>query len=354
MNERGSGGGGARHLTLEQIGQRAGVSRSTVSRVLNGHRDVRPEVRARVEAMIEETGYHPNPAARALVSKRSGLIGLVMLTEVDELFGDPYYSALVNGIQFGCAEHDLIFAVFPTYSADGRSDVLTPQIAQGLVDGVIVTAVPRSEQLIASLHHRGTRMVVVGRPVDGAGLTRVDVENRRGSATAVAHLLDHGRRRIGFVGPTTEHTFGVDRLDGYRDALDAAGLGADDRLVRLDLPTVEGGHRATTALLAEQLDAVYVATDSMAEGAYRALSEHGRRIPDDVAVVGFDGLPRAARLEPVLTTIVQPVLEIGRVAVGLLASDEAIPQELVLPTTLRVGESCGDDQNHDTNAPGGR
>lgn len=339
MNPRDSDGA-AGHLTLEQIGLRAGVSRSTVSRVLNDRPDVRPEVRARVEAVIQETGYHPDPAARALVSRRSGLIGLVMLTEVDELFGDPYYSALVNGIQRGCAEHDLIFAIFPAYTPDGHSDALTPQIAQRFVDGVIVTSVPRSDPLIATLRRRHTRMVVVGHPADGAGLTRVDVENRDGSAAAVAHLIDHGRKRVGFVGPTAEYLYGVDRLEGYHRALAAAGLRASARLVRRDEPTVEGGRRATTALLAARPDAVYAATDTMAEGVYRAATEHGLRIPDDIAVVGFDGLPGGPRLEPALTTVVQPVLDVGRTAVGLLAS-ETEPRAVVLPTTLRTGASCG-------------
>jgi LacI family transcriptional regulator len=333
----------ARHLTLEQIGRRAGVSRSTVSRVLNDRPDVRPEVRARVVAVIHETGYQPNPAARALVSKRSGLIGLVMLTEVDELFGDPYYPALVSGIQQGCAEHDLIFSIFPAYSPDGRSDALTPQIAQRFVDGVIVTSVPQSDPVIAALRDRGKRMVVVGHPVGDAGLTRVDVENRQGSATAVAHLIDHGRRRIAFVGPTVEHQFGVDRLAGYRDALEVAGLAANGRLVQLDQPTVEGGYRATTTVLAMRPDAIYAATDTMAAGAYGALSDHGRRIPEDIAVIGFDGLPRGPQLDPVLTTVVQPVVDVGRAAVSLLASDDTEPQTVVLPTTLRVGGSCGDD-----------
>lgn len=330
------------HLTIEQIGRRAGVSRSTVSRVINGQRDVRPEVRARVEAVIQETGYHPNPAARALVSKRSGLLGLVMLTDVDELFGDPYYSALVNGIQQGCAENDLIFAIFPASSPDGESDALTPQIAQRFVDGVIVTAVPQSTNVISELRARGKRMVVIGHPDDDAPVARVDVENRQGSAVAVAHLVGHGRRRIGFVGPTPEYRFGADRLDGYRDALAAAGL-SDEGLVHLDQPTAEGGHRATIEMLAERPDAIYAATDTMAEGVYRALGEHRRRIPDDVAVVGFDGLPRGPRLDPLLTTIVQPVVDVGRTAVGMLARGDGARDAVMLPTTLRLGGSCGAD-----------
>lgn len=331
----------SRNLTLEEIGQRAGVSRSTVSRVLNDHPDVRPAVRARVEAVIEETGYLPNQAARALVSSRSGLIGLVMLTGVDELFGDPYYSALVNGIQQGCVEHGLIFSIFPVHGPQGRSDILTTQIAQGFVDGVIVTAGPRSDGLIASLSDRGKRLVVVGHPADDVGSLRVDVENRAGSAAATAHLCEHGRRRIGFVGPTSEFRFGVERLDGYRDALTAAGHRVEDRLMRFDQPTFDGGYRAASALLSEQPDAIFVATDPMAAGAFQALHQHGLRIPDDVAVVGFDGLVRGPRLEPSLTTVVQPVVEVGRTAVALLADASTHARTVILPTALRIGESCG-------------
>ncbi len=332
-----------RNLTLEQIGERAGVSRSTVSRVLNDHPDVRPEVRARVEAVIAETGYLPNHAARALVSNRSGLIGLVMLTEVDELFGDPYYSALVDGIQQGCVEHDLTFTIFPVRGSGERPDRLTTQIAQGFVDGVIVTAGPRSDPLISALRNRGKRLVVIGHPIDDSGLLRVDVENRAGSASAVRHLCAHGRPSVGFIGPTGEYLFGVERLDGYRDAIVKSGRQVEDRWIGLDQPTREGGYRAAMGL-SELPDAIHVATDPMAEGVYRALAERGARIPDDVAIVGFDGLPRGPNLVPTLTTVVQPVGDVGRTAVGMLAGEIATPTLVVLPTTLRLGRSCGADE----------
>jgi LacI family transcriptional regulator len=331
----------SRNLTLEEIGKRAGVSRSTVSRVLNDHPNVRREVRERVEAVVAETGYHPNQAARALVARRSGLIGLVMLTEVDELFGDPYYSALVNGIQQGCREHNLIFSIFPVLGTGKRADVLTSQIAQGFVDGVIVTAGVGREQTIRTLRDRGTRLVVVGHPVDDEGLMRVDVKNRVGSVEAVSHLIAHGRRHIGFVGPTTDFVFGGERLAGYREALVADGREPSDRWVRLDQPNADGGYRAALALLPEQPDAIYAATDTMAEGVFRALSERGVRVPNDVAVVGFDGLPRGPQTDPRLTTVVQPVGEVGRTAVTMLAGDAEAPHLVILPTSLRIGDSCG-------------
>ena len=330
-----------RSLTLEAIGKLAGVSRSTVSRVLNDHPDVRPEVRVRVEAVIEKTGYLPNQAARALVSNRSGLIGLVMPTEVDELFGDPYYSALVHGIQEGCVETGSLFSIFPFYSPRGQGVLLPMLVAQGYLDGVIATAGPRSDELIATLRDRGKNVVVVGHPADLDDLRRVDVESRSGSAVATAHLLGLGRHRVGFVGPVSKYLFGADRLDGYRDAFGAAGRELDDRLIRLGEPNPDGGYQATMAVLGEHPDALYVATDPMAEGALRALHEHGLRVPQDVAVVGFDGLPNGRPTDPMLTTVVQPVVEVGRTAVRMLGGEHEGPDVIILPTELRIGDSCG-------------
>jgi LacI family transcriptional regulator len=330
-----------RGLTLEAIGKLAGVSRSTVSRVLNEHPDVRPEVRLRVEAVIEQTGYLPNQAARALASNRTGLIGLVMPTDVDELFGDPYYSALVHGIQEGCNETGSILSIFPFDGPSGQGVLLPTLTAQGVLDGVIVTAGPRSNHLIATLRDRGKNVVVVGHPADLRDLRRVDVESRSGSSAATAHLLALGRRRVCFVGPTSDYLFGVERLDGYRDAIVASRQEFDDRLVRLAEPNAEGGYRATVAVLHEHPDALFVATDPMAEGALRALSDNGLRVPNDVAVVGFDGLPNGRPADPLLTTVVQPVVEVGRTAVHLLHGDQEGPDVIILPTELRIGDSCG-------------
>lgn len=334
MDNRGRG------LTLEEIGRRAGVSKSTVSRVLNDHPSVRPEVREQVQAVVAETGYRPNPAARALATNRTGVIGLIVLTDVDELFGDPYYSALVEGIQRGCADHGLVISIFPIRGPGGQSDVLVPHIARGLVDGVIITAGPDSNELIAGLRNRGTRMVVVGQPADDEGLLRVDVDNREGARLATRHLVDAGYQRIGFVGATSRYPFGVERLAGFRDVMAEVGREVDERLISFGLPTEEGGRSATLALLWEQPDAIFVSTDPMAAGAYRALAERGLRIPHDVAILGFDGLPRGAKLWPELSTVVQPVSEVGRTAVEMLASAEEESATVILPTSLRLARSC--------------
>ena len=191
------------------------------------------------------------------------------------------------------------------------------------------------------MRDRGKNVVVVGHPADLDDLRRVDVESRSGSAVATAHLLGLGRHRVGFVGPVSKYLFGADRLDGYRDAFGAAGRELDDRLIRLGEPNPDGGYQATMAVLGEHPDALYVATDPMAEGALRALREHGLRVPQDVAVVGFDGLPNGRPTDPILTTVVQPVVEVGRTAVRMLGGEHEGPDVIILPTELRIGDSCG-------------
>jgi len=326
-------------LTLEGIGKIAGVSRSTVSRVLNDHPDVRAEVRERVEKVIAETGYLPNQAARALVSSRTGRIALVMPTEVDELFGDPYYSALIDGIGAACGESGSIFSIFPVFASEDQRAVLASLVPAGFVDGVIVTAGKRSDDLIAALRDTGKNMIVVGRPIDEDGIVRVDVENRAGSASAVAHLAGLGRNRIAYIGPSADFLFGSERLDGYRDGCRAAGLGLHDELVHFAAPNVEGGATAMAALLPHRPDAIHIATDLMASGALAAVHEAGLSVPDDIAIVGFDGLPRATPTTPSLTTVVQPVSAVGRTAVELLLDDA--PVTTILATTLHIAGSCG-------------
>lgn len=329
------------NLTLETIGKLAGVSRSTVSRVLNDHPDVRPEVRVRVEAVIEKTGYLPNRAARALVSNRTGVIGLVMPTDVNDLFGDPYYSALVHGIRAGCEATGTTFSIHPFYGPRGRAAVLPTLLAQGVLDGVIATAGPYSDELITTLRDRKRNLVVVGHPGDTSDIRRVDVTNSMGGADATAHLCRLGRDSVGYVGPTHRYVYGEDRLQGYSTAIVDAGRELDPRLIRLDEPTSAGGYRATVSVLAERPDALFVATDPMAAGALRALRDLGVAVPDDVAIVGFDGLPNAQPTDPELTTVVQPVGDVGRTAVAMLEPGYDGPATVELPTTLRIGESCG-------------
>ncbi|MFK8022912.1 MAG: LacI family DNA-binding transcriptional regulator [Ilumatobacter sp.] len=330
-------------LTLEEIGRLAGVSRSTVSRVLNDHPNVRAEVRHRVGAVIAETGFVRNQAARALASKRTGLVGLVMPTGVDELFGDPYYSALVRGIQAGCERRSSILSIFPVDPDPGATEELVDAIARSVVDGVVVTAGRRSDALIASLRDRGRNVVVVGHPVDDRDVRRVDVDNAAGSAAAVQHLVDTGRRRIAFVGPQDPELYAIERLEGYRSVLERSGLGIDDRLIVQAAPSRAGAAQTVARLLEHRIDAVHAATDALASAVIAELGRGGRVVPDDVAVVGFDGFDNGDDAVVRLSTVVQPVEAVGSAAVRLLLDDDANDvgalRRVVMPTELRIGAS---------------
>jgi LacI family transcriptional regulator len=333
-------------LTLEAIGRLAGVSRSTVSRVVNDHPDVRADVRARVEAVIAETGYQPNQAARSLVSARTGLVGLVLPIVIADLFADPYFSRLIRGVSEQASDAGSVLSLFPIHG-DEAERLLYPNLTGGsLLDGLLVTAGSESDGLIKRLHDSGTHFVAIGRPSESTGISYVDVDSRGGSAAAVEHLVGHGRKRVAHVGTSQQLTFGVDRYQGYLDGLKAAGLDADPELFVEADATYQGGAEGVRRVMAARPDAVFFATDPMAWGGLAALQQDGFDVGSDVAVVAFDGLVDENATKPRLTTVAQPTFDVGRTAVSLAlglvgtpAGDG--PTQISLGTKLVVRDSCG-------------
>ncbi len=332
-------------LTLEEIGRMAGVSRSTVSRVLNNEKSVRPEVRERVQAVVKETGYRPNAAARSLASNRTGVIGLVIPHRVHTLFDDPYFPLLIQGVSQACNLAETTLALF-LFQTEAEEEELYPRVvASGTVDGVVVTATRTGDPLLARLASGDVPYVVVGRPDDPENVTYVDVDNRAGAQSAALHLCNLGYERIGFIGAPTNTTAGLDRRTGFLEGLAMCGAVQDEQLMREGDYTEESGYRAMRSLLAAQPDAVFVATDTMAVGALRALVESEISVPADVGLVSFDGLPPSERSLPKLSTVRQPVSATGVRAVelllGLVNGDITGPLHEVMPTELVIRESCG-------------
>lgn len=331
-------------LTLEDIGRLAGVSRSTVSRVINHQPSVRPDVRERVEEVIRRTGYSPNVAARSLVSGRSGVLGLVIPSRVHALFEDPYFSRLIQGISAASNNAGNTLSLFLFQTEEEESALYPRVVTAGFLDGLIITATRMADPLLARMAGSEVPVVMVGRP-DAEGLSFVDVDNRGGAALAAGHLCDLGHERIGLVGAPVSTTAGVDRLNGFVEGLALRGRVLHPSL-RIDGDFSEAsGYRAMRELIPREPDAVFVASDTMAVGALRALREAGLRVPQDIAVMGFDGLPASEQSVPALTTIRQPVTRTGERAVqmlnDLISGAAMAPVVEVMPVELVVRESCG-------------
>ena len=332
-------------LKLEDIGRMAGVSRATVSRVVNGEQNVRPEVRERVEDVIRRTGYTPNAAARSLVSKRTGVIGLVIPSRVHNLFEDPYFAQLIQGVTLASNKAGTTLSLF-LFQSEAEERELYPRVVEsGFLDGVIVTATRMGDPLVARMSARGIPLVMIGRP-DVDDVSYVDVDNRAGAAVAARHLVDVGRRRIGLIGAPTNTTTGRDRLDGFLAGLADRGRPFDPEL-RVDGDFSErSGYDAMRTLVQRDVDGVFAASDAMALGALRAAREDGLDVPGDVALVGFDGFTASQNSVPPLTTIRQPVADTAARAVevltGLISGELEAPSATVLPVELVVRATTGD------------
>jgi LacI family transcriptional regulator len=337
--------------TLEEVAKLAGVSRSTVSRVVNQHPNVRPEVRERVWEVIRKIGYQPHAAARSLATRRTRVIGLIIPQAVTTLFTDPYFPILMRSIADACSAHNyhLMLSLFShrrVQDSRVRVDMLYQQLLRSrYLDGVVVSSAPLDDPIFPRLLEDGVPFIIVGRyPHERANY--VDVDNVVGARMAVEHLLRLGHERVATITGPLNMCAGQDRLEGYRQALAARGIPVDEDLIAEGDFTEQGGQAAMRRLLPHRPTAVFAASDMMAAGAIKVLREAGLRVPEDVAVVGFDDIPLASMVEPPLTTVRQPIEQLGSMAVELLVSLMENPGEetvhrVVLPTELVIRASCG-------------
>lgn len=341
----GSSGRGQGRPTLEEVAAHAGVGRGTVSRVINGSPRVSDETRAAVEAAVAELGYVPNRAARALAANRTDAIALVVPEPEARFFAEPYFSDIVRGVGAALADTDMQLLL--TFAgSDRKRRRLAEYLAAGRVDGVLLVSVHADDPLPDLLEQLGIPAVISGRRSADEPLAAVDSDNAEGARAAVRHLLARGRRSIATITGRLDVYGAQCRLDGYREALAAAGAAFDEQLVAPADFTEEGGRRAMLGLLERRpaLDAVFAASDVMAAGARQVLREAGRRIPDDVALVGFDDSAVARHMDPALTSVRQPIEEMGRTMAGLLLQEITEPEtpvrpRIVLPTELVVRDS---------------
>lgn len=336
--------------TLEQVAALAGVSRATVSRVVNDHASVDPELRERVERAVAELGYVPNQAARSLVTQRTDTLALVASEPDLRVFGDPFFSGITRGVSQEASRAGLQVMLMMAQSFP-ELDSIERYLRSAPVDGVLLISEHAAhDPLPAAMRDAGIPLVIGGRPLHPEVVAAyVDNDNVGGARLAAKHLVEQGRRVVGTIAGPADMSAGIDRLAGFK-----SGLGRGFRASRVEHSdfTHQGGEQAMARLLERvpDLDGVFAASDLMALGALRALRKAGRRVPQDVAVVGFDDIAGAELAEPPLTTVRQQTVLQGRMMIRLFLAqtrpsmrlpDDGLPDvsgtdHLVLPVELVV------------------
>lgn len=333
--------GSTRKPTIRDVAAAAGVSHGTVSRVLNGGHWVSPGAREAVDEAIRATGYTANHAARSLATGKSGSLAFLLTEPQHLLFSDPTFALLLRGASEALAQREMTLVLLIAGTAEEQANV-ERYLRAGHVDGVLLVSSHESDSLLASLVGAGVPVVCTGIPLGGAdSVPNVSVDEVGSARMMTRYLMDRGYRRIALITGPNDTPGGRFRLVGFREEL---GDLFDPDLVEQGSYERATGDAAMTRLLqrASDIDAVFAASDIMAVGAIEALRRAGKRVPDDVAVAGFDDSGLAEAQHPALTTVRQPWPEISATMVDMVLDVVAgIPREaVVLPTTLVVRDSA--------------
>lgn len=312
MKRNGSG-----RATLDEVASAAGVSRATVSRVVNGNRPVAPAIARAVRKAIDELGYVPNLMARSLMTKRTDLVTLVAGEGDVRVFTDPYFAAIIRGVAQELSDADIHFVLAMIQHPSDLERVQRHLLA-GTSDGALVISAHANHNLLPPLLEAGVPVVLAGRPMDATlDVPYVDNDNLLGARLAARRLIDRGCVRVATIAGPADMSAGIDRREGFIAEVGAANDPVP--VVHGDF-TFAGGQAAAQRLLDidPAIDGIFAASDLMALGALRALADAGRRVPEDVAVVGFDDIEQAALSSPPLTTVRQDSVQQGRTMAQLL------------------------------------
>lgn len=339
----------AKRATARDVAELAGVSRTTVSFVLNNVPGMRisEETRQRVLEAARQLDYHPDATARRMVSGRTRVIGFVLRQTPDQVFADRLLPQMLGGVSRAATAQGFHVLFEPIPPGD-QSGSYTQLIRERHVDGIILSGPRFDDQELLKIHAEGAPVVLMGQ-LPGMGIPFVDVDNIGGARVATEHLIHLGHRRIALITNTSPaYTASTDRWTGYRQALETAGIAYDETRVRYGDFTPQSGRAAMEDLLAAAPPptAVFVASDAVALGAQQAIRQRGLRIPEDIALVGFDDIPLAEFVDPPLTTVRIPAAGLGWGAADLLirlivADEEVRSPQVILETELIVRESCG-------------
>ena len=328
--------------TIDNVAQLAKVSKATVSRVLNNSLKVTEKTRERVLKAIKESGYYPSTMARRLTTNKAETIGLVIPSPQDKTFGNPFYTEILRGFTHQAKVEGYDLLLFVNEHQFNYSRLFYDR----RVDGLLLVGIKRNDKGIVELSKNKLPYILTGK-VDFKESNYVDAENRRGAYQAVSYLAGLGHKRIGYLGGSFEFIFNQERFEGYIQALEKHNLEYGKELTMESINTQESGYESMHKLLESPFlpTAVFVANDLDAIGAMKAAKERGLKIPEDISLTGFDDIQLASYTEPTLTTVRQPIYEMGITAIRLLVQlieKKAIgPLKVELPTQLIIRESSG-------------
>jgi LacI family transcriptional regulator len=332
-------------LTIEDIAMLAAVSRSTVSRVLNNHPSVRPSVRDRVLQVMREQNYAPQAAARSLASARTNTIGLLIPRSAADSLADPFIASMIKAL-FELSAQQGYFVMIGMLTADMEPGFYERTLRGRHFDGLIMFSSDIDDPILPLLIKDGGPLVLIGRHPYFSNVTFVDVENREAARDAVMHLLTRGHRRIGLINGQLQMEAAQARRDGYKQALLEMGIPIASELMVEGFFREDAAYHAMLQLLdlRQPPTAVFSASDGMALGALQAIRHRGLHVPEDVAIVSFDDLSLAAYATPPLTSVHQPIGEMGARAVQLVIDQirgNGETTSVRLPAHLVVRESSG-------------
>lgn len=330
-------------INIEQIAKLAGVSKTTVSRVLNNKSEVRPETRDKVIEVIKKCDYIPNVFAKAISQKESRILALLIPYEVDYIFSNSFYEEVLRGVSTEVNTNGYYLLI--CYSINNNFEDL---VRQRLVDGFIVISPTGTDKHEIDLLKKNKIAFVTTSQIleaEEKDYVYVDIDNFYGASLAVEHLVSLGHRKIGLIlnGPKSLASSQM-RLKGYRAVLEKYDLPFQDKYVTTGNTSIDSGYQNMITLLQNDISAVFVANDMMAVGAIQAIKDNNKRIPEDISVVGFDDIPLTRIMDPPLTTVRQPAFEKGVVAAQLLLSyikSKKKPASEKLSVELVVRKSTG-------------
>jgi LacI family transcriptional regulator len=336
-------------MNLEEIAKIAGVSRSTVSRVINNHPNVSRHTRDRVRDVIQEQHYHPNLAARSLVVQETHILSLVIPQAVTSTFTDPYFPMLIQSVMERAYELDYAVMLWVSNKMEDTHRYKHRILRNSYFDGLLIAAAVNDDPIIPYLSQANFPFVIIG-PPPVQHLNYIDIDNENASEVAVLHLLNLGWERVATITGPMNLGSSVSRMRGYLNAFQRAGKPVDETLIVEGNYDEPSGYQAMRTLIERGANAVFCASDMMALGALRAIAECGLKSPDNIGIVSFDDLPVAAAATPPLTTIRQPIQALGSMAaqmlVDLLNGQARPPYQRILPASLIVRESCGANRQH--------